>query len=98
MVDCVCFPPSLQVFPSQDPLDRADFNAVEYINALFPTEQVSNAPNTLSHTFFLSDFTSTLYYLGNLIVKIPKAVFKPVPKPFLLNTSTGNKAITIITS
>ncbi|NXY84238.1 VPS53 protein, partial [Alcedo cyanopectus] len=33
------FPPSLQVFPSQDPLDRADFNAVEYINSLFPTEQ-----------------------------------------------------------
>uniref|UniRef100_A0A8C0KAA8 Vacuolar protein sorting-associated protein 53 homolog n=1 Tax=Canis lupus dingo TaxID=286419 RepID=A0A8C0KAA8_CANLU len=30
-----------QVFPSQDPLDRADFNAVEYINTLFPTEQVS---------------------------------------------------------
>uniref|UniRef100_A0A668UER6 Vps53 N-terminal domain-containing protein n=1 Tax=Oreochromis aureus TaxID=47969 RepID=A0A668UER6_OREAU len=29
-----------QVFPSQDPLDRADFNAVEYINTLFPTEQV----------------------------------------------------------
>uniref|UniRef100_A0A9J7ZRL3 Vacuolar protein sorting-associated protein 53 homolog n=1 Tax=Cyprinus carpio carpio TaxID=630221 RepID=A0A9J7ZRL3_CYPCA len=24
---------------SQDPLDRADFNAVEYINTLFPTEQ-----------------------------------------------------------
>uniref|UniRef100_A0A8D2NCB5 Vacuolar protein sorting-associated protein 53 homolog n=1 Tax=Zonotrichia albicollis TaxID=44394 RepID=A0A8D2NCB5_ZONAL len=47
LVDCVCFPPSFQVFPSQDPLDRADFNAVEYINALFPTEQVSNAPNTL---------------------------------------------------
>uniref|UniRef100_A0A8D2NCU1 Vacuolar protein sorting-associated protein 53 homolog n=1 Tax=Zonotrichia albicollis TaxID=44394 RepID=A0A8D2NCU1_ZONAL len=39
LVDCVCFPPSFQVFPSQDPLDRADFNAVEYINALFPTEQ-----------------------------------------------------------
>lgn len=30
----------LKVFPSQDPLDRADFNAVEYINTLFPTEQV----------------------------------------------------------
>uniref|UniRef100_A0A2K5XCA9 Vacuolar protein sorting-associated protein 53 homolog n=3 Tax=Mandrillus leucophaeus TaxID=9568 RepID=A0A2K5XCA9_MANLE len=29
----------LAVFPSQDPLDRADFNAVEYINTLFPTEQ-----------------------------------------------------------
>ncbi|XP_055751775.1 vacuolar protein sorting-associated protein 53 homolog isoform X2 [Salvelinus fontinalis] len=28
-----------QVFPSQDPLDRADFNSVEYINTLFPTEQ-----------------------------------------------------------
>uniref|UniRef100_A0A674CH19 Vacuolar protein sorting-associated protein 53 homolog n=1 Tax=Salmo trutta TaxID=8032 RepID=A0A674CH19_SALTR len=28
-----------RVFPSQDPLDRADFNAVEYINTLFPTEQ-----------------------------------------------------------
>ncbi|XP_046531805.1 vacuolar protein sorting-associated protein 53 homolog [Equus quagga] len=28
-----------QVFPSQDPLDLADFNAVEYINTLFPTEQ-----------------------------------------------------------
>uniref|UniRef100_A0A3P9IQY1 Vacuolar protein sorting-associated protein 53 homolog n=1 Tax=Oryzias latipes TaxID=8090 RepID=A0A3P9IQY1_ORYLA len=28
-----------QVFPSQDPLDRTDFNAVEYINTLFPTEQ-----------------------------------------------------------
>ncbi|XP_060115277.1 vacuolar protein sorting-associated protein 53 homolog isoform X2 [Heteronotia binoei] len=28
-----------QVFPSQDPLDRSDFNAVEYINTLFPTEQ-----------------------------------------------------------
>uniref|UniRef100_A0A8C5KXP7 Vacuolar protein sorting-associated protein 53 homolog n=1 Tax=Jaculus jaculus TaxID=51337 RepID=A0A8C5KXP7_JACJA len=28
-----------QVFPSQDALDQADFNAVEYINTLFPTEQ-----------------------------------------------------------
>lgn len=31
-----------KVFPSQDPLDRADFNAVEYINTLFPTEQVQS--------------------------------------------------------
>lgn len=55
MVDSVYFPPSLQVFPSQDPLDRADFNAVEYINALFPTEQVSHALNILRlyfHTFY----------------------------------------------
>ncbi|XP_070571554.1 vacuolar protein sorting-associated protein 53 homolog [Ptychodera flava] len=28
-----------QVLPSNDPLDRPDFNAVEYINQLFPTEQ-----------------------------------------------------------
>ncbi len=29
----------LQVLPSNDPLDRPDFNPVEYINTLFPTEQ-----------------------------------------------------------
>ena len=28
-----------QVIPSNDPLDRPDFNPVEYINTLFPTEQ-----------------------------------------------------------
>ncbi|XP_030847285.1 vacuolar protein sorting-associated protein 53 homolog [Strongylocentrotus purpuratus] len=28
-----------QVLPSSDPLDRPDFNAVDYINYLFPTEQ-----------------------------------------------------------
>ncbi|XP_038059447.1 vacuolar protein sorting-associated protein 53 homolog isoform X1 [Patiria miniata] len=38
------FPPDVQqaieqVLPSNDPLDRPDFNAVEYINNLFPTEQ-----------------------------------------------------------
>jgi hypothetical protein len=27
------------VIPSNDPLDRLDFNAVDYINTLFPTEQ-----------------------------------------------------------
>lgn len=39
---------SFKVFPSQDPLDRADFNAVEYINTLFPTEQVQT--HTFRHT------------------------------------------------
>ncbi|XP_029401647.1 vacuolar protein sorting-associated protein 53 homolog isoform X3 [Mus pahari] len=39
-----------QVFPSQDPLDQADFNAVEYINTLFPTEQVTNDPNLFLET------------------------------------------------
>ncbi|KAK2148029.1 hypothetical protein LSH36_520g01045 [Paralvinella palmiformis] len=38
------FPPEVQeaidqVIPSTDPLDKPDFNAVEYINTLFPTEQ-----------------------------------------------------------
>lgn len=28
-----------QVLPSDDPLDRPDFNPVDYINSLFPTEQ-----------------------------------------------------------
>ena len=29
-----------QVFKSDDPLDSKDFNPVDYINAIFPTEQV----------------------------------------------------------
>ncbi|PIK58739.1 putative vacuolar protein sorting-associated protein 53-like [Apostichopus japonicus] len=38
------FPPEVQeaidqVLPSTDPLDKPDFNAVEFINNLFPTEQ-----------------------------------------------------------
>uniref|UniRef100_I3L1W6 VPS53 subunit of GARP complex n=1 Tax=Homo sapiens TaxID=9606 RepID=I3L1W6_HUMAN len=41
-----------QVFPSQDPLDRADFNAVEYINTLFPTEQVSRVSGFLPFSSF----------------------------------------------
>uniref|UniRef100_A0A2K5QW29 Vacuolar protein sorting-associated protein 53 homolog n=1 Tax=Cebus imitator TaxID=2715852 RepID=A0A2K5QW29_CEBIM len=41
-----------QVFPSQDPLDRADFNAVEYINTLFPTEQVSTVSGFLHFSSF----------------------------------------------
>lgn len=29
----------IQVVPSDDPLDVADFNPIDYINSLFPTEQ-----------------------------------------------------------
>ena len=29
-----------QVFKSDDPLDSKDFNPVDYINSVFPTEQV----------------------------------------------------------
>ena len=31
----------LQIITGNDPLDRKDFNPVNYINTLFPTEQVS---------------------------------------------------------
>uniref|UniRef100_UPI00358EA9D0 vacuolar protein sorting-associated protein 53 homolog n=1 Tax=Myxine glutinosa TaxID=7769 RepID=UPI00358EA9D0 len=38
-----------EVFPSQDPLDKPDFNVVEYINTLFPTEQsLSNIDEVVS--------------------------------------------------
>uniref|UniRef100_T1IEK0 Vacuolar protein sorting-associated protein 53 homolog n=1 Tax=Rhodnius prolixus TaxID=13249 RepID=T1IEK0_RHOPR len=38
-----------QVIPSDDPLDQPDFNAVEYINSLFPTEQsLSNLDDVLN--------------------------------------------------
>jgi chromosome segregation ATPase len=39
----------LQVCPSNDPLDQPDFNAVDYINSLFPTEQsLSNIDDVIS--------------------------------------------------
>jgi vacuolar protein sorting-associated protein 53 len=38
------------VFPSQDPLDKADFNPVDYINSLFPTEQsLSNIEDVIGN-------------------------------------------------
>ncbi|XP_011495471.1 PREDICTED: vacuolar protein sorting-associated protein 53 homolog [Ceratosolen solmsi marchali] len=48
------FPPSVQaviekVCPSNDPLDQPDFNAVDYINSLFPTEQsLSNIDDVIT--------------------------------------------------
>ena len=40
----IALPPALQaaikeLVPSEDPLDQPNFNSIEYINALFPTEQ-----------------------------------------------------------
>ncbi|CAG9854453.1 unnamed protein product [Phyllotreta striolata] len=40
----IAFPPLVQkaieeVLPSKDPLDEPDFNSIDYINSLFPTEQ-----------------------------------------------------------
>jgi len=48
------FPPGVEaaiaeVFPSDDPLDAPDFNATDYINQMFPTEQsLSNLDSVLS--------------------------------------------------
>ena len=40
----IALPPALQaaikqLVPSEDPIDQPNFNSIEYINALFPTEQ-----------------------------------------------------------
>jgi hypothetical protein len=38
------------VLPSNDPLDEPDFNAVDYINSLFPTEQsLSNIDDVVNN-------------------------------------------------
>jgi len=38
-----------QVLSSDDPLDRSDFNAIDYINGIFPTEQsLTNIDDVLS--------------------------------------------------
>lgn len=39
-----------QVLPSKDPLDQPDFNPVDYINTIFPTEQsLSNIDDVISN-------------------------------------------------
>lgn len=49
------FPPEVQkaidqVLPSKDPLDQPDFNPVDYINTIFPTEQsLSNIDDVISN-------------------------------------------------
>ncbi|XP_021916800.1 vacuolar protein sorting-associated protein 53 homolog [Zootermopsis nevadensis] len=51
----ISFPPEVQnaieqVLPSNDPLDQPDFNAVDYINTLFPTEQsLSNIDDVVNN-------------------------------------------------
>ena len=42
--------PTTQVCPTSDPLDSKDFDPIDYINQLFPTEQVSTSPHTHTHT------------------------------------------------
>jgi len=44
---------SVQVINSTDPLDRPDFDAVDYINSLFPTEQsLSNIDTVVNRIRF----------------------------------------------
>ena len=63
----ITFPPDVlaaidQVFPSGDPLDRGDFNATDYINTLFPTEQsLSNIDDVIS------SFSSKIHQLDQEI-------------------------------
>ncbi|CAG0892895.1 unnamed protein product [Darwinula stevensoni] len=51
---CVTLPPEVQdaihqVFGTSDPFDRSDFDPVEYINSIFPTEQsLSNIDDVIS--------------------------------------------------
>ena len=49
-------PPHLsqQVCPTSDPLDSKDFDPIDYINQLFPTEQVRPLTPIIHHTVFLS--------------------------------------------
>ena len=39
-----------QVFPSNNPLDKRDFNPIDYINELFPSEQVGRVLMSQTHT------------------------------------------------
>uniref|UniRef100_A0A8C2KDC9 VPS53 subunit of GARP complex n=1 Tax=Cyprinus carpio TaxID=7962 RepID=A0A8C2KDC9_CYPCA len=65
-----------QVFPSQDPLDRADFNAVEYINTLFPTEQMFFPPNLDLKSFFFFFFFFFFIFFSNIDVVVNNIRFK----------------------
>ncbi|KAK6623010.1 hypothetical protein RUM43_008862 [Polyplax serrata] len=53
-LEFITFPPQVQnaidqVLPSNDPLDQPDFNVVDYINSIFPTEQsLSNIDDVIS--------------------------------------------------
>lgn len=49
-----------QVLPSEDPLDRPDFNPVDYINTLFPTEQsLSNIDDVVGKIRFKIRYKSS---------------------------------------
>ena len=57
-------PPSsvLQVCPSSDPLDSKDFNPIDYINQLFPTEQVTLSKVISSCAAFTYPFVTVFTY------------------------------------
>ena len=43
----------LQVYPSSNPLDQKDFNPIDYINELFPSEQVRRIIKEARHIISL---------------------------------------------
>ena len=60
-----------QVIPSTDPLDRPDFNAVDYINTLFPTEQslanIDDVVNRIRVKIRSVYLELILIYIGHLL-------------------------------
>ena len=55
--------PVLQVYPSSNPLDQKDFNPIDYINELFPSEQVQLWVKLLSMSL-IQDHTHLLHACG----------------------------------
>ena len=55
-------PPHVQVCPTVDPLDSKDFDPIDYINQLFPTEQVNTThfPMYIAYHMYVS---YTMYLL-----------------------------------
>ena len=61
---------SFQVLPSDDPLDRQDFNPVDYINSLFPTEQslsnIDDVVGKIRHKIRLVPYTVNISYFEGM--------------------------------
>ena len=67
----------LQVLPSDDPLDRPDFNPVDYINSLFPTEQslsnIDDVVGKIRHKIRLVfQIRSNLFHISTFLMFLTK--------------------------
>ncbi len=59
------------ILPSEDPLDKPDFDLVEYINELFPNEQsLSNIDDIISSEKSRIKYLFISFISNNLITKI----------------------------